>query len=175
MARDYAKLLCSVWADLDWKDRTSEAQRLYLLVLSQPDVTYAGVVPYRPRRWATMSKDSSLTKVRRALSELEASGYLVVDDATEEVLIRSFIRHDNPLKVPNVARSMVKAYRTILSEHLRDCILGELARMFEMAAPPGDDAREKGWEAVVLKPCSEGGMYEDLLGALSGRDEGTHA
>lgn len=170
MARDYAKLLCSAWtADPDWSGRSSEAQRLYLLTLSQPDVSYAGVVPYRPRRWATMSKDSSLTKVRRSLTELEAHGYVVIDADTQELLIRSFIRHDNPLKVPNMARAMVNAFHAILSHHLRDVVLGELARLHEATPPPGHDDRPRGWDAVVLQPRAQGGLLEDLEETLQQR------
>jgi hypothetical protein len=169
MARDFAKVLCSVWSDPEWKGRSSEAQRLYLLALSQPDVTYAGIVPYRPRRWASMSKDSTLPKIRRAVAELEANGYVVVDPHTEEMLIRSFIRHDNPLKVPNVTRAMVKAFRTILSEHLRDVVLGEIARLHQDTPPPGSNGREKGWDEILLQPQARGGMLEDIEGTLNGR------
>jgi hypothetical protein len=172
MARDYAKLLCSAWTeDEDWRSRTGEAQRLYLLALSQPDVSYAGIVPYRPRRWATMSKDASMTKVRRGLAELEANGYVVVDADTEELLIRSFIRHDNPLKVPNMARAMVSAIRAILSYHLRDVVLSEIARLHDSTPPPGSDDRPKGWDAVVLRPRAEGGLLEDLEATLRRRDQ----
>lgn len=170
MARDYAKLLCSVWTqDPDWKGRTSEAQRIYLLALSQPDVSYVGIVPYRPRRWATMSKDSTLPKVRRAITELEANGYVVVDNATQELLIRSFVRHDYPLKVPNMTRAMVTAFRGVMSHHLQDVVLGELARLYDEAPPPGSDDRPKGWDQVVLQPRANGGLLEDLEATLDGR------
>lgn len=162
MARDFARLLCSVWSDSDWIERTGEAQRVYMLLVSQPDLTYAGVLPLRPRRWAQLAKDSSLAKMRRALAELEAHGFLVADTSTEEMAVRTFIRHDNVLKVPNVARAMVKAYRQILSPHLQDVVLGEIARMYENR-PNGEEA--KGW-SVVMRPASQGGMREDVESAL---------
>lgn len=166
MARDFARLLCSVWGDPDWLDRTGEAQRLYMVLVSQPDLTYAGVLPYRPRRWAQLAKDSSLTKVRRAMAELEHHGFTVTDKATEETVVRTFIRHDQVLKVPNVTRAMVRAYWQILSPHLRDVVVGEVARMWQ-ARPDGDETR--GWD-VVMSPVSQGGLRESVEATLSGRD-----
>lgn len=158
MARDFARLLCSVWGDRDWTDRSSDAQRLYMLLISQSDITYAGTVPYRPRRWARLSKDSSITKVRRAYTELEHHGFIVTDEATEETLIRTFICHDKVLKIPNVARAMVKAYQQILSAHLRDVVLHEVARIHRNQA---DDYPAASW-SVVLAPAHDGGMGEDV-------------
>lgn len=169
MARDYGKLLCSAWTDPEWKSLSSEAQRLYLLVLSQPDVSYVGTVPYRPRRWATMSKDSSRLKVTRSLTELVSNGYVIVDYDTQELLIRSFIRHDNPLKVPNMARAMVGAYHAILSHHLREVVVGELVRLLNEAPPPGTAGRPKGWDEVILQAHTRGGMLEEIDGTLNAR------
>jgi hypothetical protein len=163
MARDYARMLCSAWADADWTGLSVEAQRFYMMVLSQADISYAGVLAYRPRRWATLAKDSTLPRIRRAIAELEAAGYLVVDKATEEMLVRTFVKHDSILKVPNVARAMVKAYRNILSPHLRDVVLGELARLY-LALPETD--KPKGW-TVVLADRNDGGMAEDIDEALA--------
>lgn len=166
MARDHARLLCAVWGDKDWIDRTGEAQRLYMLLISQADISYAGVLPYRPRRWARLAKDTSLAKIRRAHSELEHHGYVVTDLSTEETAVRTFIHHDKVLRVPNVARAMVKAYRQILSPHLQDVLLSELARLHRSST---DSAENKGWEIVML-PAASGGMREDVEAALSGRD-----
>lgn len=158
MAREYAKLKSCIWSDPEWTRCTDNAQRIYCLAFSQPDITYAGVVPYRPRRWASMAKNTTVAAVRRAIAELEAAGFVIIDPSTEELLIRTFVRHDGVLAVPNMARSMVKAYRGILSEHLRSVVLRELARDY---AASDDESREKGW-AVVMQPQRAGGMAEDL-------------
>lgn len=167
MARSHARLLCQVWADGDWLERTSEAQRLYMLLVSQPDISYAGVLPYRPRRWATLAKDGNLARIRRGLSELEAHGFIATDLSTEETAVRTFIRHDGVLKVPNVSRAMVKAYRHILSPHLRDVVLNEIARLWK-TRPEGDSTR--GWP-VVMASIHDGGMREDIEAILQRGDE----
>lgn len=167
MARSHARLLCQVWADGDWLERTCEAQRLYMLLVSQPDISYAGVLPYRPRRWATLAKDGSHAKIRRAHNELEAHGFIATDQSTEETAVRTFIRHDGVLKVPNVSRAMVKAYRHILSPHLRDTVLNEIARLWQLR--PDDDST-RGW-AVVMASIHDGGMREDVEAALARGDQ----
>lgn len=166
MARDHARLRCAIWTDDDFLERTGDAQRLYMLLMSQQDITYAGVLPYRPRRWARLAKDSNLTKIRRSLGELGDHGFIALDHDTEETAVRTFIHHDGVLKVPNISRAMVKAYRHILSDHLRDVVLNEVARLWENR-PEGDGA--KGWP-IVMAPIRDGGMREDVEAALQRGD-----
>lgn len=165
MAREHARLKTAVWSDKDWIDLTPHAQRVYVLALSQADMSYAGVVPYLPRRWAALSAKTGVPMIRKAVAELEAAGYVVVDPDTQELLVRTFIRHDRVLAVPNVARAMVTAWRAILSAHLRDVVVAELARAYLASA---EDDREKGW-AVLMRPAAAGGMREELDAAILDR------
>lgn len=165
MARDHARLKTAIWSDKDWIELSPHAQRAYLLAVSQADISYAGVVPYLPRRWAALSAKTTVPAVRRAVAELEAAGYVVINDDTQELLIRTFIRHDRVLAVPNVARAMVTAWRAILSAHLRDVVVAELARAY-LATAEAD--REKGWD-VLMRPAALGGMREELDAALLDR------
>ena len=165
MARDHARLKTAIWSDKDWIELSPNAQRVYLLAVSQADISYAGVVPYLPRRWAALSAKTNVPAIRRAVSELEAAGYVVVNEDTQELLIRTFIKHDRVLAVPNVARAMVNAWRAILSAHLRDVVVAELARTYLATA---EEDREKGW-AVLMRPGAAGGMREELDAALLDR------
>ncbi len=165
MAREYARLKTVIWSDKDWTDLSPAAQRVYLLALSQADMSYAGVVSYLPRRWAALSAKTTVPAIRRAVTELETAGYVVVNEDTQELLVRTFIRHDRVLAVPNVARAMVTAWRAILSAHLRDVVLAELARTYLTEA---EEDRDKGW-AVLMRPESAGGMREHLDAALLDR------
>ena len=54
MARDHARVLVSIWGDDDWRDLPAAAQRIYIVALSQPGLSYAGVTPYLPGRWANL-------------------------------------------------------------------------------------------------------------------------
>lgn len=119
MARSHAKLLTSIWLDDDFRALSPDAQWLYMALLSQSNLSYAGVAPLTKRRWAGLSARQTPHVVGEALAELEAARYVLVDDDTEEVLIRSFIRHDGGLKIPNVAKATVTAVACIASPRLR--------------------------------------------------------
>jgi hypothetical protein len=125
MARPYAKVLTSIWTNRDFTGLPSQAQRLYLLMLSQPHLSYCGVVPFTAKRWAGLSGDGSGKGLERSLAELEAADFVLHDPDTEEVLIRTFIRHDGVLKSPNICKAMVKDYCAVLSTKIREAIEAE--------------------------------------------------
>ncbi len=122
MARNHAKILTTIWTDPAWVALGSEAQRIYMLALSQPNLSYAGVVPYTARRWRILSRDSSLAAISRAVNELVTSGFVVVDESTEEMVIRTFLKHDGVFKSPNIIRAMWKDYRAIMSPLVRGVV-----------------------------------------------------
>lgn len=155
MARDHARIRTAIWADEDFKALRSSEQRLFFLALSQPLVTQAGVVPYQPRRWATLAADTSQDDIAADTAALTAARFVIVDEDTEEFMFRTFVRHDGVMAIPNVARAMVKAYRTVLSPLLRVSFLHELRALRE--ADPG----LKGWDVpecieLSLEPFPEG-------------------
>lgn len=126
MARDYAKLMVNIWADRDFQALTSAAQRAYILAVSQPGMSYCGVVSYTPKRWAGFSADTSAPKIARAVRELQDRVYVVVDPETEELLVRSFVRHDGVLDSPNLMIAMWKDFASIHSLSIREVFLFEL-------------------------------------------------
>lgn len=75
MAR-YARVFASIWADPDFCALSSSAQRLYLLLITQPDVSHCGVLPLTERRWARLAADTDADSVRAALDELERVGFV---------------------------------------------------------------------------------------------------
>lgn len=131
MARDHARVSLSVWADDDWRDLSPEAQHLYFVLLTQPSLSYAGVADWRPARLRALASPWRPDGFNRAAVELARQLYIVVDEDTEEVLIRSFVRHDGLMKQRNMAVSMVRAYEAIASRGIRGVFVHELARLRE--------------------------------------------
>lgn len=131
MARDHARLLVSTWGDSDFKALSSNAQRLYWLIVSQHDLSPAGVLTYAPARWATFSADSTKASISRAVRELVERRYLMLDESTEEIWVRSHIRHDGGMKVPNVAVGIARAYARIVSPAIREGFLSEIRRLVD--------------------------------------------
>ena len=130
MAREHARIMCSVWRPGDdFRERSPDAQRLYFLLLSQRELNNAGVIPFMASKWARCSKHTDVEDVERALAELEANHYVVVDRDTEELLVRTFIRNDGIVKQPNMLKSALRLAVQIESEKLRHALAYELVRM----------------------------------------------
>ena len=142
MARDHARIELNIWTDDDWLDLTPGAQHLYLVLLTHPDLSYAGVADWRPNRLRVMASRWDADDVKRAAEELARNLYIVVDEDTEEVLVRSFVRNDGLMKQPNLAKAMVKAARSIASRNIRAVLVHELLRLHE------DHPDLKGWESA---------------------------
>jgi len=157
MARDHGRVLVQIWSDPDWIRLSEAAQRAYILALSQPDLSYAGVLATRYKRWSGLAHDSSITKIKRAIRELEDASFVMVDDDTEEMWIRTFVKHDGILNYPNVTKAMVKAYRAIQSHAIKDAFVAEMKEEFQVWGLRPD--RPKGW-AVVFDDKEAGGMGE---------------
>ena len=131
MARDHARINLAIWSDDDWRDLTPAAQHLYFVLLTQPTLTYAGVADWRPARLRALAGEWDRETFDRAAIELARNLYIVVDEDTEEALIRSFVRHDGLMKQRNMAVSMVRAYEAIASRGIRGVFVHELARLRE--------------------------------------------
>lgn len=129
MARDRANINTNLWTDADWRDLDDAEQRLYMLLMTHPSLSYAGVADWRPGRLAAMSRDSSREAVERAAKGLQAKRFVFIDEDTEEILVRSFLRHDGLLKQPKLAVSMSNAFGSIASREIQMVIVNELQRL----------------------------------------------
>ncbi|MCS7484680.1 hypothetical protein ACFFQW_49185 [Umezawaea endophytica] len=138
MARDHARLIITIWNDPDWRALSGDAQRLYMLLLSQEDLSYCGLVPMRLRRWASMCSTTSVDTITTALAELHDSRFALADHDTEEVLVRSLVRNDGIWKQPNTLAAAIRESFAISSPILRAAVAAELHRLpARCGAAPG--------------------------------------
>jgi hypothetical protein len=151
MARSYAKLYVTVWGS-DFRTLTRGAQHLYFQLMSNPKLSSAGCVAIQARKWAAQSSDSTPADVERALDELAQHRYILVDDDTEELLIRSFIRHDRGHRNQFLRKSIETAITTIESPRLREHARLELAAAIEDAASP---QVEDSWQDSYEDPSDD--------------------
>lgn len=126
MARSYAPIYTSIWHDPQFVALSSRAQRAYFLALSQPEINYCGVVSYTTRRWARLSGDTKPRDVERAVAELEAAGFVLLDPDTEELWVRSFVKHNGVLKQPQLRTAMRREYADIHSSRIQALFLTSL-------------------------------------------------
>lgn len=142
MARSHGKLYTRVWNDPDWRELSGEAQRLYMLLLSQPKLTLCGTLDVSVQRWARMAADTQPDDVQVALDELEHRGYVLIDWDTLELAIRTFTKHDvNSTRLNiNLIKGMWRAWEGLESDWLRSEIVfwmpQELWEKVEEEAPP---------------------------------------
>lgn len=131
MARDRASLRIDIWSDDDWCNLDDGAQFLYMQLLSHPTMSYAGVVDWRPKRIAALSSNGSAQEVRARAARLQERGFVLADETTEEILVRSFIKHDGLLKHPKLPESMALAFGAIGSRDIRKVVAFELQKHFD--------------------------------------------
>jgi len=129
MARDHGRILSAIWSDRDFLALGQEEQRFYMFLLSQPNLNQAGVLPVTVRRWSFAAADLSAAGVERLLAELDRERFVVWDQDTEELLIRTFVRNDKVYRQPKVMLAMVADAAEIVSSRLRMTLLAELDRI----------------------------------------------
>ena len=128
MAREYAQIKLAIWADDDWRDLSPLARYLYLTLLTSPTLSHCGVADWRPARIAALN-GMQPEEVEYHGGELVDSLHLLIDDESEEVLIRSFVRNDGLMKQPKMAVAMASAHAAVASKELRGVIVHELNRL----------------------------------------------
>jgi hypothetical protein len=66
--------------------------------------------------------------VERDLKDLGARNFVLGDEETDELLVRSFVRHDVSLESDNTVVAVSRAYESIHSKLLRKVVLEELRK-----------------------------------------------
>ena len=131
MAREYSQIKSTIWADNDYRALSSDAQHLYFVLLTLPGINLAGVRDWRPKKLVPLSSGKTEQIIRAAAAELDVARFVVLDEETEEIMVRSFVRHDGVLKSPNIARGSALAWAAIGSEKLRSAYAAEVKRAAE--------------------------------------------
>lgn len=149
MARDEARIFAAIWQDEHFLSLSPTQQRLYLFLLSQPDLSYCGVIALRVRRWSKKARGLTVDQIEEDLVALAANpsakgsgnpsanssgnpvpGPLVIyDEDAEELFVRSLIRLDGIWKVPNLLKSAREAARLVQSPLIRRALVAELRRI----------------------------------------------
>lgn len=127
--RSYGKIKLSAQSDPEWRQLSHTAQWLYWALVGSEKLSACGVIEWRPKLFAALSPTLNAAGVESALDELRAKKYVVLDEETDELLLRSFIRNDDVVSNKNMMVSVVKAWRMIYSLRLRGVVVHELLRL----------------------------------------------
>jgi hypothetical protein len=109
------------------------------MLTSHPDLSYCGHIDYLPNRWLDLADGMTAAKIKAAVRKLERGRYVIVDRATHELLVRSFIRHDKILARRNMGNACGRALASVHSGTIRDAVLHELGRLYL------EDSTREGW------------------------------
>lgn len=137
MAREHARIFVSIWEDADFLALGMAEQWTYMALLSSPDLSWCGVLPLLPQRLGRLSRDGSPAKAAKALAGLGAARFVLVDEGTAEVCIRTYVRHDGVMKQPNVVCAAIKAWAKVHSDPIREAIREEFAKAYAEGFPEG--------------------------------------
>lgn len=126
MARSYARIGTAIWDDPEFLDLPPLAQRAYLFLLGQKDLPLTGVL-VRRSKWDRSSADrGSALDIDGDLAVLEERGFVVCDDDTDEVWIRTFMRHDGVLRNGKLRKGARARVGAIHSDRLRALVVAQL-------------------------------------------------
>lgn len=144
MARDHARVKTSIWLDPDFTALRSAEQHLYLALMSNKGLSRCGVIDYIPSRFERLASDLTAAKFKAAVSGLRAARFVVLDEQTQELLLRSYVRHDGVLDRVNMGKATGTAFEAVVSHPIREAIGEELARLMR-------DAPELlGWQGLAV-------------------------
>ncbi|UGL61924.1 helix-turn-helix DNA binding domain protein [Arthrobacter phage EastWest] len=127
--RTYGKIKLSVWSDPEWRELSHTAQWLYWALVGSEKLSACGALEWRPKLFAALSPTITREGVEAALDELRAAKYVVLDEETDELLLRSFVRNDDVVHNKNMMVAVVKAWRMLYSLKLRGVVIHELMRL----------------------------------------------
>lgn len=129
MAREYSKTNVTIWQDDDWCALPFPAQHIYRMLWDHPLLTYCGVVDWRPAKLSAWSAGLDRDLIKQFTDCLQARHFIVVDEDTEECLVRSWVRWDGLIRQPRLAVSFANAYAAVASRTLRGVVIHEMKKL----------------------------------------------
>ncbi|GAC70816.1 hypothetical protein [Gordonia soli] len=144
MARDHARIYVDIWGDDDWLDLSIDAQLLYLTLYTSATLSLCGAGDWHAGRLSGRARDWTRERVSAAAAELSRGLFVVIDEDTDEFLIRSWIKHDGLWRTPNMAVSVVNARSQLASRSLRGVVVFEVLKLRE------GDPTSTSWEKPAV-------------------------
>lgn len=144
MARDHGRIKVSIWDDPDFLNLRADDQHAYFVFMTSKTLSRCGVLTFISSRFEDLATDLTPARLRRAVRCLRDARFIVVDDRTQELLVRSHVRHDGVLDRVNMGKATGSAFEGVVSDTIRKAIGDELARLMrERPDLPG-------WEGLAF-------------------------
>lgn len=164
MARTYARIDVQRFHDGDWRALTLAQKAVFDMMLTHPKLSLCGALDLKYGSLCGYSTDLDVDTLSGHLEALEAARFVAVDWATDEAVIRTFVRHDGVLQNQNLAKGMWSAWVAVESPALRRVVLDNLPELaFEERFRPPE---------LALRDRSSNGSSD--AGSNAGRDAGSN-
>lgn len=144
MARDYGRLYVSIWDDPDFLDLRVDDQHAYIALMTNKGISRCGVLDWIPNRFEGLAADLTPARLQRSVKRLRTERFVVVDDRTQELLVRSHIRHDGVLDRLNMGKATGTAFEAVVSQAIKAAIGDELGRLMK------ERPDLPGWEGLAV-------------------------
>lgn len=167
--RNYAHIRCAIWDDPEFLALSEAAQRAYFLLITQSDISAAGVLRMWTPRWAAMSRTSTEESLKSALHELKVAHYIVPDWVTGELLVRSFVKWDGGYNNQKRRPVIIREACAVRSRVIRQALRVEFEKLNlptdGLPEPPPPTGPDRAWDRA-----SDAGRDSDgtAIGPLSG-------
>jgi hypothetical protein len=133
MPREFAKIQFGMFTDSEFAKLSIFDKSLYIALLAQPSLNYAGIQPLNAprlgRALCDAGRSATVDEIYLGLSELQSARYVFTDEITGECLIRTFIRNDGIDKQPRLLLSALRAAAAVESPKLAGVLLTELEQI----------------------------------------------
>lgn len=129
MANAGGMLKESIWRDKEFRALPRTAQATYAQLISQKELDRAGIQPLQVAKWAKGCNDFTDADLWADLKVLEVHRFVFVDEDTDELFVRSYMRHCDIVRYPNILKNALRCAGMVASERLRHELAKELRRL----------------------------------------------
>ncbi|PBA43542.1 hypothetical protein CKJ63_03525 [Mycobacterium avium] len=119
----------SIWRDKEFRALPRTAQATYCQLISQLDLNRAGIQPLVMTKWAKGCDEITTDDLAADLKVLEQHRFVFVDEDTDELFIRSYMRHCDITRYPNILKNALRCAGMVASEKIRRELARELRRL----------------------------------------------
>lgn len=142
----------SIWRNPEFRALPRSAQTMYCQLITQKEIDKAGMLPYQPTKWVKACDDMTLADLIADLKVLETANFIIVDEDTDEVLVRSYMRNAGVVAIPNVLKNALKSAALVESEPCRRALAEELRRIGKTGCADTANAIDPGPESGPPEP-----------------------
>ncbi len=154
----FGKIHRSIWKDPEFLARSPTAKLLYIHLVTNPKINRVGVLDIRQDRWARAT-GHTIGEIDAAQVELEAARFVLVDEETEELAVRTYVKGDGFAGNWKLVKGMWNAWEGVESAQLRAGVLAAFPQ--EVWAHPNVIPPT---EAQILKAQVEGQSIAHAIG-----------